>query len=285
MRISRANRLFSHLVNMHTRRQGTYYGAQFEEVPMIVAIVQARMGSSRLPGKVMMEIVGKPALWHLVNRLSRAQLVDKIVIATPDKEENKPILRLAQDLGVGSFAGSEEDVLDRYFQVAKRFNADVIVRITADCPLVDCHVVDKVIRRYLEGDCDCACNTLKRTYPDGLDVSVFSFQALAQAWEEAKWASEREYVTSYIYKNPDKFRVANVVNDVDLSHLRWTVDEDRDLEFVREIYQHLYQEGEVFGKEDVLRLLEEHPELLEINRDIVTRDGFLQSLGEDKIVR
>ena len=252
---------------------------------MAVAIIQARMGSSRLPGKVMREILGKPMLWHIISRLKWSKLIDKIVIATTDKERDKPILKLAQDSGVDGYAGSEDDVLDRYYQAAEKCETETIVRITADCPLIDPHIVDKVIQRYLEGDCDCACNTLKRTYPDGLDVSVFSFKALVQAWEKAKWASDREHVTSYIYKNPDRFTIASVENDVELSYLRWTVDEDRDLEFVREIYKHLYKEGQIFYMEDILELLRKHPDLQQINAEIPTNEGYAKSLEADKTIK
>jgi len=252
---------------------------------MIAAIVQARMGSTRLPGKVKKEIVGKPILWHIIDRLKRAKLIDNIIVATTDKEIDKPILGLAKKLGIASYAGSEEDVLDRYYQTAKGFGVDVIVRITADCPLVDPHVVDKVIRRYLKGDCDYAANTLKQTYPDGLDAEVFSYAALERAWEEARWASEREHVTPYIRKNPDKFRLANVENRVNLSRLRWSVDEKEDLEFVRQVYKHLYKQGQTFYMEDILKLLNKYPDLKRINQGIPSNEGHDKSIREDRIVK
>ncbi len=136
----------------------------------VVAIVQARMGSTRLSGKVMMEIAGKPMLGHIIDRLKRAELIHSIVVATTDKETDAPIVKLAEDSGTASYAGSEEDVLDRYYQAAKGFVVDAVVRITADCPLIDPRVADRVIQRYLVEDCDYAANTLKRTYPDGLDA-------------------------------------------------------------------------------------------------------------------
>jgi spore coat polysaccharide biosynthesis protein SpsF len=252
---------------------------------MIVAIVQARMGSTRLPGKVLSRILGKPMLWHLINRLKRSRLLDQIVIATTDKERDRPILELADEMGIGSFAGSEDDVLDRYYQAATKFSADIVVRITADCPLIDPKVVDKVIQRYLEEDCDYATNAIRRTYPDGLDVEVFSYMALEKAWKEAEWASEREHVTPYIWKNPDKFRLVNVENSVNLSDLRWVVDEEIDLQFVRQVYEHLYKEGQVFYMEQILELLGEYPELRQINQGIVTNKGYAKSLREDRIVK
>lgn len=252
---------------------------------MIAAIVQARMGSSRLPGKVMKEILGKPLLWHLVSRLKKARLIDNIVIATSDKEADIPILRLAEKLGVDCYAGSEQDVLDRYYQTATEFGADVIVRITADCVLIDPHIVDKVIRRYLKGDCDYVTNTLKWTYPDGLDLEVFSYAVLQKAWREANWVSEREHVTPYIRKNPDKFRLVNIESSVDLSRFRWSVDREEDLELVRQVYKHLYREGRVFYMEDILELLEKYPELEQINKGIVANEGYAKSLREDRIVK
>ena len=252
---------------------------------MIAAIVQARMGSTRLPGKVMEEIVGKPMLWHVIDRLKQAKLLDSIIVATTDKEVERPILRLTEDLGIASYAGSEKDVLDRYYQAARKFGVDTIVRITADCPLVDPRVVDKVIQHYLMGDCDYAANTLKYTYPDGLDVAVFSCVALEKAWKQARWASEREHVTPYIWKNPDKFRLANVENKVNLSHLRWTVDVKEDLAFVRQVYKYLYKQGQTFYMEDILELLEAYPDLEKINQGIPPNEGYAKSLREDKIIK
>ncbi len=251
----------------------------------IVAIVQARMGSTRLPGKVMREILGKRMLWHVINRLKRAKLINKTIIATTDKESDKPILKLDAEMEIDSFAGSEEDVLDRYYQAATRFSVDIIVRVTADCPLIDPNVVDKVIQRYLRGDCDYAANILRRTYPDGLDVEVFSYVALKKAWNEANWASEREHVTPYIWKNPDSFRLANVENSVHLSHLRWVVDEEADLEFVRQVYKHLYKEGQIFYMNEVLELLRKYPDLKQINQGIATNEGHARSLRKDRVVK
>jgi spore coat polysaccharide biosynthesis protein SpsF len=251
---------------------------------MIVAIVQARMGSTRLPGKVMREILGKPVLWHLINRLKQATLVDKIVIATSDKEADFPIIRFAEDIGMASFVGSEQDVLDRYYQTATKFGADVIIRITADCVLIDPKIVDKVVQRYLRGDCDYAANTIKCTYPDGQDVEVFSYTALKKAWQEAKWASEREHVTPYIRKNPEKFRLVNIEYNSDLSHLRWSVDEEKDLEFVRQVYQHLFNEEQIFHMQNILDLLDKYPELMRINKGIPINEGYAKSLKEDRVV-
>lgn len=250
----------------------------------VVAIVQARMGSTRLPQKVFKEIDGRPMLWHVVDRLKRAKLIDEIVVATTTKEEDKLIIQLAKDSNVEGYAGSEKDVLDRYYQAARTYKTDIIVRITADCPLIDPEVVDKVIKYFLEGDFDYVSNTNvgarmahKQTYPVGLDTEVFSFNALQRAWNEAKMLSEREHVTPYIWKNPKIFKVSSVEYGEDLSHIRLTVDYEQDLRFVREIYRRLHKDGEIFCMKEILTLLSEHAELMDINKGIVRNEGYFKS--------
>ena len=247
-----------------------------------MAIIQARMGSTRLPGKIMMDIAGRPALEHVVDRLRRSELIDTIVIATTTNEEDKPVIELAGENGVKSYAGSAHDVLDRYLKSAREFGADIIVRITADCPLIDPRVADKVIKYFLDGNFHYVSNTLRATYPDGLDTEVFSYQALEKAWQEAKKPSEREHVVPYIRNNERMFKLGNVACGQDLSQMRWTVDMEQDLTFVREIYDRLYKKGEIFYMEDVLALLEENPALMEINKGIIRDEGYLKSLEEDK---
>jgi len=251
--------------------------------PHIVAIIQARMGSTRLPGKVMAEIAGKPMLWHVVYRVRQAQQVDEVVVATTDKTVDQAIIDFATAEGILVFRGSEEDVLDRYYQAAKWIDADVVVRITADCPLIDSQIIDRVIAHYLNGNFDYVSNTHPPTYPDGMDVEVFSFNALKKAWKEAGWLSEREHVTPYIWKNPDKFKLFNVENDEDLSGLRWSVDHLEDLEFVRAVYKHLGRES--FGMIEVLNLLKKYPELVNINAGIERNEGYQKSLREDRLIR
>ncbi len=250
----------------------------------VVAIVQARMGSTRLPGKVMREVLGKPLLWHLINRLRKSQFIDKIVIATTDKETNKPILKLIEELGVDGFAGSEDDVLDRYYQAAKKYNAEVVVRITADCPLIDPEVTDKIIEHYLKNRDKLDYVHTGESFPDGLDTEVFSFTALETVWREARWLSEREHVTPYIKKS-GIFRTATVEYEDDLSQMRWVVDDEKDFQLVTEIYQNLYKEGEIFHLKDILDFLGKRPELLELNKRTVRNEGYLKSLAKDKIVR
>ena len=250
----------------------------------VVAIIQARMGSTRLPGKVLKEIVGKPMLWHVINRVKHAKELDDIVIATTDLKEDTQILDIASEIGVKTYAGSENDVLDRYYQTAIMSNADVIVRITADCPLADPNVIDNVIRYYRTNDFDYVSTSIKPTFPDGIDVEVFSFASLKKAWDEAKLASEREHVTPYIWKNPNIFKIKNYENDSDISYLRWSVDEESDLEFVRAIYSKLYVKDKLYYMEDVLNLLLKKPELTDINKDIVRNEGYLHSLKADEVI-
>ena len=249
----------------------------------IVAIIQSRKGSTRLPGKVMMDIVGKPMLWHVITRVKHAKRLDDIVIATTTLNEDKRILELASEMRIKRYAGSEDDVLDRYYQAAIIYKADVIVRITADCPLIDPNVIDRAIEFYLNHDFEYVGTGIKPTYPDGLDTEVFSFSTLERAWKEATLASEREHVTPYIWKNPQLFKIKNLRNDKDLSYMRWTVDEERDLEFIREIYKRLYKEGKIFYMGDIFNLLKKHPELMDINKGIIRNEGYLKSVMEDKI--
>lgn len=252
----------------------------------IVAIIQARMGSTRLPGKVMREIMGKPLLWHLVNRLKESRLIDKIVIATTDKAKDKPILKLAQELDIDSFTGSEDDVLDRYYQAAKEYNAEVVVRITADCPLIDPELVDKVVAYYLENKDTLDFAHSGVSYPHGVvETEVFSFAALEKAWKEARLVSEREHVTPYIWKNTEMFRTATLENDEDLSHIRLVVDDEKDFQLVAEIFHKLYKESEIFHLRDILDFLNKRPELLELNKRMVRNEGYLKSIAKDRLVR
>lgn len=234
----------------------------------IVVIVQARTSSTRLPEKVLKDIAGKPMLGHVIQRLRKSQLIGEILIAV-GKRKNTPILKLTQKYGVKCFVGSEEDVLDRYYMAARKFKADIIVRITSDCPLIDPEVVDKVIKKYIENKerIDYTSNTLKRSYPRGLDTEVFSFKVLEKTWKEAKRPYQREHVTSYIYEHPEIFRIVNVENNEDLSDMRWTVDKEKDLEFIREVYKRLYKGGKIFLMNDILRLLKKEPQLMEMNKN------------------
>ncbi len=245
-----------------------------------VAIIQARMGSSRLPGKSMAEIEGRPMLWHVVQRVKRASLVDRVVVATSINRADDAIADMCKHDGIPCYRGSENDVLDRFYGAARAEKAAWVVRITADCPLIDPEVIDRVVRRFQRGDLDYASNAMVRSYPDGLDTEVFSFSVLERAWHEAAKTSEREHVTPYL--RSEKFRTANVESDSTslYQHYRWTVDELQDLEFIRAVYRAMRDKG-AFGMKDVLELLEKSPGLDKMNSEIVSNRGYYKSLFED----
>ena len=242
------------------------------------------MGSTRLPGKVLADLSGKPMLEQVVDRVRRIRGATQVLIATSTDPRDEVLLELADKLGIGSHAGSESDVLDRYYQSAKKAKADVIVRVTADCPLIDPGVSGRVIDRFLNGGFDYVSNTNPPTYPDGLDTEVFSFAALERAWLEASLPSEREHVTPYIWKTPSIFRVGNVTSERDLSHLRWTVDHADDLAFVRAVYARMAERNmSTFGMDEVLLLLEEDSRLRAINADRTRNEGYAKSLSNEGV--
>lgn len=251
----------------------------------IAVIIQARMGSTRLPNKVLADIEGRPMLWHLIQRLKESKFEPEIIIATTTSEGDKPILSFSAKFNLKSHAGSEDDVLDRFYQTALKYKMDVIIRITADCPLIDPEVFDKVLKFYLENEYDYVSNTHPPTYPDGLDVEICSFEILEKAWKEAKFKSEREHVTYYIWNNDQIFNLGNVFYNENpsesLKDLRWTVDEKEDLEFVRQVFKHLYPKKKVFLMNDIIELLNQKPELLKINNQFLRNEGFFESLKKD----
>jgi len=236
----------------------------------IVAIIQARLGSSRLPGKVLLDIEGKPMLWHVVDRLKASKAIGKIVVATSLNAENDAIEKFCAKYGILCFRGSEEDVLDRYYRAANAYKADVVVRITADCPFIDPSVTDGVIIKYISGkdSYDGASNTVVRKFPRGLDSEVISYPILEEIWDAANKRHHREHVTAYIYEHPELYRMLSVESDNDLSYLRWTVDEEADLRLVKEVYKRLYRKGHIFMMDDIIGLLDKEPSLKDINRDV-----------------
>jgi spore coat polysaccharide biosynthesis protein SpsF len=235
----------------------------------VVAIIQARMGSTRLPGKVLMDLGGEPILVRCANRVARASLVDEVVIATTDSPADNAIAAASSTRGWACFRGSESDVLDRYYRAACNFEADVVVRITSDCPFIDTEVVNRVVAEYLTrtSHIDYVCNTFpRRTFPRGLDTEVFPFGVLDRAWREDRDPKRREHVTPYIWQHPDKFRIHGVVSEIDCSAMRWTVDTPEDLAFVRRLFMHFGQDA--FAWRDAVDVLRCHPDWLEINSHI-----------------
>jgi spore coat polysaccharide biosynthesis protein SpsF len=217
-----------------------------------------------------MDISGKPMLWHVINRIKNSKYINKIIIATTTVKDDDRIEDFCKTYKVDFYRGSESDVLDRYYQASRIWNADIIVRITSDCPLIDPEVSDKVIYSYLknENNFNGSSNVIKRTYPRGLDTEVISFSTLKKVWDDAEKDYQREHVTIYIYEHTRQFKLYSVENNENLAHYRWTVDEERDLKFVREIYKFLYQEENIFLMKDILSLLEMKPYLKDINKDI-----------------
>jgi spore coat polysaccharide biosynthesis protein SpsF len=248
---------------------------------MILAILQARLSSRRLPQKVLKPLLGKPMILRQIERLQRSKKIDKLVVATSNESSDDSIETLCRLNDIHCFRGSLNNVLDRYYQAASLDNPDFIVRLTADCPLTDPNVIDDVISFYMEGDYDYASNALSPTFPDGLDIEIFKYSCLKQAWIEARLSSEYEHATPYIYNNPKKFKLGNYENSEDLSHLRWTVDEPEDFEFVTKIYESLYPTNPEFSMYDILGLLDKQPNLININNMYARNEGYQKSLDED----
>lgn len=250
---------------------------------MIAAIIQARMNSTRLPQKVLKEVVGKPLLELLIERLRCCRYLDDIIIATTVGPVDDPIQKMADRLDVKSMRGSDEDVLGRFYEAAKMFNVDHIVRITADCPLIDPVIVDQLIEAYMDFEqgvarYDYLSNTLIPTFPDGLDVEVFSFKVLEKLHHLSTHQYQREHVCTYLVEHPEEFRIKNVVYHENLSELRWTLDNPEDYELINAIYEALYPVKKIFLFEDILKFLEMDPHLKLINKNFKRNEGFIQSL-------
>jgi len=234
-----------------------------------VAIVQARLGSKRLPGKIFKILAGKPMLWHVVDRLSHAKMLDKIIIATTTLSEDDQVEQFCISNNISFYRGSSNDVLSRYYETAKLYNAGIVIRITSDCPVIDPYLIDSMLLQFNEEDhIDYMSNSLHRTFPRGLDAEIFTFASLEKTYNEANLDYEHEHVTPYIYNNPDKFIVKNYANEKDLSNYRWTVDTAEDLMLIDEIYKNLYRKDKIFLFKDILQLIESRPELAKINQDI-----------------
>lgn len=248
-----------------------------------VALIQTRMTSSRLPGKVLQDIAGRPMLLRVVDCAKQAKSVDLVAVITSTHESDDAIERCCKENDIFCFRGNLDDVLDRYYQAALHFQAEVIVRITADCPLLDPGIVEQVVEAFHGGSYDYASNTLECTYPDGLDTEVFRFSSLEKAWREAGLKSEREHVTAYIYKHPELFRLGVVKHSEDLSELRWTVDTLSDLEFVRAVYANF--DDNPFGMEDILLFMKDHPEIADFNAGQERNEGYQKSLREDMTIK
>ena len=236
----------------------------------VLIIVQARMGSTRFPGKVLKKVLGKPLLEYLLERLQRVKKVNGICVATTTNPQEQPILDICCQMSVKTFRGSEDDVLERYFLAAQQLKADAIVRVTSDCPLIDPWEIDKLIGYYLENlrKYDYIADGPQRSYPCGMGAEIFSFEALKQAHENAKSKPEREHVTPYIHRHPDLFRLGNISYIEDQKDHRWTVDTPEDFQLVSKIIESLYPVKPDFSIKDILNLLKENPEWKKINSHV-----------------
>lgn len=233
----------------------------------VEAIIQARMGSTRLPGKVMMDLCGKPVLWHVLERVKQATLIDDIVVATSSEQADDRIDNFCRINGINCFRGEESDVLSRYYYAAKQYPADAIVRITADCPLIDPYVIDTVIACFRDSSCEYAANFgEERTYPRGLDCEVFRASLLKRAFHEATEEYEREHVTPFMYWKQDN--IAHVARQQDDSSMRWTLDTKEDFQLIEEIYRQFYHGKHDFYTEEILAFLKENPAICKLNQNI-----------------
>ncbi len=249
-----------------------------------LVLIQARCGSSRLPNKVLKYLSGKTTLQWLIERVQRSRHVDEVMVITSIKKNNLPLIRLCTELGIRIFAGSEEDVLDRYYQAAKLLHPENIVRVTADCPLFDWRYLDLAVEQ-MDSDTDYMAE-LTESFPDGLDIEIIKFQALKKVWKEARLSSEREHVTLYIRNHPELFTIQNLECPIaGIGDKRWTLDEEEDYELISRIYRHFLSKGkEDFITEDILAYLKEHPELEKINQKFARNEGLAKSIANDKTV-
>lgn len=236
----------------------------------IGAIIQARMGSTRLSGKVLMKINKKTILNHVVDRVKECKYIDDIIVATSNLKKDDAIIDELNKLNIKYFRGSEENVLSRYYEAAKCYDIDNIIRITSDCPLIDANIIDNIINFYNKNDYELVTNApndiSQRTYPRGLDVEVFSFKILEKAYINASKAYQREHVTPYMYENNKKIYIYK--NDIDYSKYRLTLDIKEDYELIKCIYENLYKENNYFDMNEIIRFLEKNPSTANINKDV-----------------
>ena len=240
----------------------------------ISIIVQARMSSTRLPGKVLMEVCGKPALQHLIERLKFSKFAGQIILAIPDTQENDVLEKFAFNNSVGCYRGSENDVLGRIYLASKKNNCDIVVEVTGDNPLIDPEIVDVAVKKHIKTNADYSCTNYKSKFlPIGLDVGVISFQALEMAYRDAKEVYNREHVTSYFYENPNIFKITGIEISKHLKgdDIRLTLDTKEDMELITKIFEKLYKPGRIFGAKEMLDLLKIEPELKKINSHIIQK--------------
>jgi len=278
---SEEGRRIGQYVTEGRRQDGILLGRLAPARGATLAVLQARLSSSRLPGKVLLPVLGRPMLALQIERLRRSRRLDLLVVATSDEFADDPIADMCAKENVECFRGSLDDVLDRFYMAARQYNPKTVVRLTGDCPLADAAVIDACIDLFRAGDFDYASNALRPSFPDGLDVEVIRAECLEQAWREAALPSEREHVTPFIHGHPERYRIGHYRHSQDLSALRWTVDEPEDLDFVRAVYAELYPGNPEFSMQDVLALLQSHPRLAAMNSHHQRNEGLATSLRMD----
>jgi spore coat polysaccharide biosynthesis protein SpsF len=247
----------------------------------ILGVLQARTSSSRLPGKVLLPILGQPMILRQIERLKRVRCMDSLVLATSTDPSDDALAASVAASGVPVYRGSLDNVLERFIGAAAPFHPEWVVRLTGDCPLADPQLIDRLISDTLAVRADYGSTALAPTFPDGLDAEIVRFDLLRQIACEPRTSAEREHVTLAIHRNPDLFQLHSVTGSPDLSAMRWTVDEPRDLAFVSAVYEALYPSNPVFGTDDILRLLQQRPELAGLNGDIERNEGLLKSLAAE----
>lgn len=234
----------------------------------IYAIIQARMSSTRLPGKVLKKLAGISVLQHVVNRVKSVANIDNVVVATTNLDVDLAIIQECENIGVDYFAGDSDNVLQRYYETASHFNAQIIIRITSDCPCISPKVLSQMIEYYLIKKPDYLSNTIERSFPRGLDVEIFNFASLKKAYDNAAKDYEKEHVTPYIYQHPDKFNIESFIDKVDNSKHRCTLDTIEDWQLIEKIYNYLYKDNYIFEYKDILALFVKYPELIKINEHV-----------------
>lgn len=245
----------------------------------VLGVLQARCSSSRLPGKVLLPVLGEPMLARQIERLKRAKRLQRLIVATSRDPSDDALVALCESLGVACFRGSLDDVLDRFYRAAAPWQPETVVRLTGDCPLADPALLDRMLMAFEAAPCDYLSNALEPTFPDGLDIEIFRFACLEAAWREAEQPAQREHVTLFINRQPERFRIIHFKESPDLSALRWTVDEPADYALVCRIYEALYPRKPDFGTADILAWLAEHPENTTINTQHVRNEGLAKSLA------
>ena len=242
----------------------------------VICIIQARMNSKRLPGKVLVDIEGKPAIWHIYNRLKKIPNISQIIISATNELSDKPLKQFAETEGISYFAGSENDLLDRAYKTGREFDCEVLIKINADCPLIDHKLIEDGIEMFFSSEKtpDLVTNCLEETFPEGMQYAVFNFQTIEKIWSSIEGPFWREYFYRFILENKEKFFIINIKNKKDQSDLRWTLDYPEDLIFVRKVYEKLYNKNPVFGMNEILSLLSNEPQILEINKKHSSKIGL-----------